>query len=321
MKPFLSIITPVYNVESYLDRCVKSILFQPYHDIELILINDGSSDGSSIICDRWAQEDARVIVIHKDNGGVSSARNAGLEIVKGDYITFVDPDDFIAPETYVSNMNYLMEHNDIDIIQYPYCHYIDSEIRDYHKPSAQIFRDERTIFASWWSGTPLEYVVWNKIYKRYIWNGVRFAIGRTSEDTCLVADFVKRARTVCISECGLYYYQRSRKDSYTYIYDYKKHLDLFVAHANIFKCFDMFPDMVSEKVTAYTRLFRRLITAKQAEPSADIHDCIVIVNQYFPTWREIFSSHNTDKLWLSVAKILGPDLFVKMFICYLKIIH
>ena len=318
MNPSLSIITPVYNVESYLNRCVQSILLQPYRDIELILIDDGSTDGSSFICDKWAQEDARVIVIHKENGGVSSARNAGLEIAKGDYITFVDSDDFIAPETYSANIDYLMAHDDIDIIQYPYCNFADGEVGDFHKPSAQFLRDGRTIFASWWSGTPLEYVIWNKIYKRYIWNGVRFAIGRTSEDTCLVADFVKRARTVYISEWGLYYYQRSRKDSYTYVYDYKKHLDLFIAHAAIFECFDMFPDMVSEKVMAFTRLFRRLITAKQTEPSADIHEYIGMVQQYFPTWSGILCSHNTDKLWLSIAKILGVNLFAKFFVCYLK---
>ena len=321
MIPLLSIITPVYNVEAYLDRCVQSILSQSYNNIELILVDDGSTDGSSLLCDKWKDKDERVIVIHKKNGGVSSARNAGLEIVKGDYITFVDPDDFIAPETYSANMDFCLAHNDIDIIQFPYCNYVEGEIRDYHKPSAQILKDGRTIFANWWSGTPLEYVIWNKIYKRYIWDGVRFAIGRTSEDTCLVADFVKRASTVCISECGLYYYQRSRKESYTYVYDFKKHLDLFIAHAAIFKCFDMFPDMVSEKVLAFTRLFRRLITAKQTEFSADIHDCIVIVTQYFPTWREIYRSHNTDKLWLSVAKLLGVDLFVKIFVCYLKIMR
>ena len=94
MNPLLSIITPVYNVESYLDRCIQSILTQSYYHIELILVDDGSSDRSSIICDEWSVKDNRVRVIHKANGGVSSARNAGLEIAHGDYLTFVDPDDF-----------------------------------------------------------------------------------------------------------------------------------------------------------------------------------------------------------------------------------
>ena len=104
----LSIITPVYNVEAYLDRCVQSVLSQSYRNIEMVLIDDGSTDGSGALCDKWAQEDSRVVVIHKENGGVSSARNAGLVRSKGDFLTFVDPDDFISPETYTFIMTFLL---------------------------------------------------------------------------------------------------------------------------------------------------------------------------------------------------------------------
>ena len=132
----LSIITPVYNVEAYLDRCVQSVLSQSYRNIEMVLIDDGSTDGSGALCDKWAQEDSRVVVIHKENGGVSSARNAGLVRSKGDFLTFVDPDDFISPETYTVNMTYLLKHQDVDILQYPYCNYFnEDDIRDYHKPA------------------------------------------------------------------------------------------------------------------------------------------------------------------------------------------
>ena len=96
MKALLSIISPVYNVESYLDRCIQSILTQSYYDIELILIDDGSTDGSSVLCDKWVVNDSRVKVIHKENGGVASARNKGLQIAKGEYVTFVDSDDLIV---------------------------------------------------------------------------------------------------------------------------------------------------------------------------------------------------------------------------------
>ena len=321
-KSLLSIITPVYNVETYLDRCVQSILSQSYSNIELILIDDGSTDASPLLCDKWKEKDDRVVVIHKENGGVSSARNAGLEIFKGDYLTFVDPDDFIAPDTYGINMDYLQHHTEVDILQYPYCNYYrEEEKEEYHRPSSTLFQDTEQIFKNWWSGTPLEYVIWNKIYKRNIWSDVRFAIGRTSEDTCLVPEFVKRAEIVYISESGLYYYQRSRKDSYTYKYDFKKHMDLFYAHTLIYKCFELFPNMSSEKVLAFTRFYRRLITAKQTAPTIDISDYLIIVKEYFPTWREILCSHNTDKLWLSVAKVLGANLFVGIFLSYLKIKH
>jgi hypothetical protein len=130
--------------------------------------------------------------------------------------------------------------------------------------------------------------------------------------------FVNRAKTFFISEQGLYYYQRARANSYTFNYSFDKHIDLFYAHAAIYECFVQFPDMVTEKVMAFTRLYRRLITAKQAEPSADISMQLEIINQKFPTWMEIFKSNNTDKIWLVVSKILGANLFVFLFLKYLK---
>lgn len=320
MNVLLSIIIPVYNVEAYLDRCLESILFQSYRDIEVILIDDGSTDESSSLCDKWAQEDFRVIVIHKENGGVSSARNAGLEVAKGEFLTFVDPDDFIAPDTYASNMAYLLEHHDVDILQYPYCNYFDADdIRDYHKPSSALLIGSEQIFRNWWSGTPLEFTACNKIYRRELWNNVRFNVGHVSEDTFLVSLFAIKARGVFISDKGLYYYQRNRMNSYTYgEYTFDKNMDLFNAHAAIYECFKQFPDMVTEKVLAFTRLYRRLITAKQTEPSENINAQLELINQIFPSWSEIFKSRNTEKLWLSSAKILGSNIFVKAFLRYLK---
>ena len=96
----ISIIVPVYNVEQYLDDCLVSILNQTYKNLEIILIDDGSTDNSGKICDEYAKKDSRIIVFHKENGGVSSARNAGLRIAKGIYIGFVDPDDWIAEDMY-----------------------------------------------------------------------------------------------------------------------------------------------------------------------------------------------------------------------------
>lgn len=319
MNSLLSIITPVYNVEAYLDRCVQSILSQSYSNIELILIDDGSTDSSTIKCEEWATKDSRVKIVHKENGGVSSARNIGLEMARGDYLTFVDPDDFLAPDTYLYNMDYLLSHLDVDILQYPYCNYVsENEACDYHRPKEALLYGKEQVFRSWWSGTPIEYVIWNKIYKRTLWTDIRFNVGHISEDTCLVPLFVNRAKTFFISEQGLYYYQRARANSYTFNYSFDKHIDLFYAHAAIYECFVQFPDMVTEKVMAFTRLYRRLITAKQAEPSADISMQLEIINQKFPTWMEIFKSNNTDKIWLVVSKILGANLFVFLFLKYLK---
>jgi len=322
IDPLLSIISPVFNVKSFLDRCIQSVLTQSYKNIELILIDDGSNDGSSSLCDQWAEKDSRIIVIHKENGGVSSARNAGLEIFKGDYLTFIDPDDFIKAGTYGLNMSYLKEHQDVDILQYPYCHYInDDNISNYHKTSSILLTGAEQIFKNWWSGSPLEYVIWNKIYKRQLWSDVRFNIGHISEDTCLVPRFVNKAKSVYISEQGMYYYQRERMDSYTFQYSFDKHMDLFYAHAAIYECFKLFPAMKTEKVLAFTRLFRRLITALQTEPSADIKTSKELIKKNFPSWVEIMLSHRTEKVWLIAAKILGPKTFIKLFLRYLKSSH
>lgn len=96
----ISIIVPVYNVEKYLERCIESIVNQTYKDIEIILVDDGSPDNCSVICDRYAEKDNRIKVIHKQNGGLINARKSGLEIAQGDYIGFVDSDDWIEPEMY-----------------------------------------------------------------------------------------------------------------------------------------------------------------------------------------------------------------------------
>lgn len=99
-QPKISVIVPVYKVENFLDRCVESIVGQTYENLEIILVDDGSPDNCPSMCDKWAEKDRRIKVIHKENGGVSSARNAALDIVSGDYIGFVDSDDWIDPGMY-----------------------------------------------------------------------------------------------------------------------------------------------------------------------------------------------------------------------------
>ena len=100
-KPLVSVVVPVYNVEPYLHRCVDSILTQTYQNLEVILVDDGSPDNCSIICDEYAKLDPRIHVIHKENGGVSSARNAALDAARGDYVTFVDSDDYLLSDIYI----------------------------------------------------------------------------------------------------------------------------------------------------------------------------------------------------------------------------
>ena len=162
-NPELSIIIPVYNVESYINRCLQSILNQSYSDFGLVIVDDGSTDGSAALLDQYASQDERILVVHQQNMGVSAARNTALKLFKGNYLTFVDPDDFISSETIILNMDYLHSNSDIDILQYPYCHYIDDEHdKKIICPHSQLLEGKQNIFSAWWSGVPLEYTMCNK---------------------------------------------------------------------------------------------------------------------------------------------------------------
>src|SRR5574344_1786855 len=315
----LSIIIPVYNVKSYLDRCIQSILNQSYQNFEMILVDDGSTDGSDVILDTYVNEDSRIKVIHQENAGVSAARNVALSCCIGNYITFVDPDDFLSMETFEVNLKYLKVHSNVDILQYPYCNYVD----DIHPIDVVLHKTAtysgcEEIFKAWWSGTPIEYTLCDKIFRREMWHNVTFNVGHVSEDTGLAATFCLRARQVYISEKGMYYYQRGRSEAYTYHYLYDKHIDLFNAHYTIFQLFRHYPEMTTEKVLAFTRIFRRLIQAKQECRQADVRIQQQQLIHIFPSLREISRSENTEKIWLYAAKILGIKCFIRLFFLYLK---
>lgn len=127
MNLLLSIIVPVYNVEKYLERCLDSILVQPFRNFELILVNDGSTDNSLSICKRYEATNNRIVIVDKPNGGLSSARNAGLKVAKGNYVSFIDSDDFISSDFYEANMEFLEQNPDIDMMILPYCKYSDTD--------------------------------------------------------------------------------------------------------------------------------------------------------------------------------------------------
>jgi raffinose-raffinose alpha-galactotransferase len=115
MKPLVSVIIPVFNVEQYIERCVESVINQEYKNIEIILVDDGSTDQSGMLCDELATKDERIHVIHKKNGGLSSARNSGLEHASGEWVTFIDSDDWVT-EDYVSGMYNTAEMSKADVV-------------------------------------------------------------------------------------------------------------------------------------------------------------------------------------------------------------
>jgi glycosyltransferase involved in cell wall biosynthesis len=201
----LSIIIPVYRVETTLNRCVESVLNQNLDDFEVILVDDGSPDNCPQMCDAWAEKDSRIQVIHKSNGGLSDARNAGIEKAQGSYITFVDSDDYIAPDTYQPLFAILAYKADVDIIEYPvFEHYGSKKQHLLAFPSDKEYTD---MDEYWYRAQAYKHTyACNKIYRRELFNDVRFPVGMAFEDANTLPLLLKNAKRVMTANTGLYYY-------------------------------------------------------------------------------------------------------------------
>lgn len=213
-EPLISIIVPVYKVETYLERCVTSILNQTYSNFELILIDDGSPDNCPKICDQFAEKDTRIKVIHKANGGLSDARNAGLDLAKGEYIGFVDSDDFISQNMYEKLMTSILETNaDMAVCNFVYVDDKGSFIED--KNISMPVKDEELDIEAYtkrMTGEKGWYYVtaWNKLYNKALFNEMRFPKDKQHEDEFLIHHLIYQCKCiVCIKEALYYYVQRS----------------------------------------------------------------------------------------------------------------
>ncbi|MCL2024064.1 MAG: glycosyltransferase [Oscillospiraceae bacterium] len=211
MEGLISVIVPVYNVESYLGKCLDSIVEQSYQNLQIILVDDGATDSSGQICDEYAARDGRIQVIHKPNGGLSSARNAGLDSARGQFIAFVDSDDFIARDMYEQLHRAAVENN-ADIAVCAYYHYNEKQgsIREIpHKLDAPFNKslDEDS------AALTLAPYAWNKLYRRESFPNFYFPESLVYEDIATVYPLMSRAKKITIVDKPLYYYLISRENS------------------------------------------------------------------------------------------------------------
>jgi len=217
-KPLISVIIPVYKVEQYLADCVDSVIAQSYKKLEIILVNDGSPDDCGWICDQYASQDPRVQVIHKANGGLSDARNAGLEKAKGEFIAFVDSDD-IVHERFIELLYAKMGGADM-----AFCDY--QAVVDAVEANAFENDMDDGVILRRFSGnkvlsnmdnlirkeSPIVTLAWNKLYKRRLWDTLRYPKGRIHEDEFVIHHLIFRCDRIHFLPAKLYYY-RQRGDS------------------------------------------------------------------------------------------------------------
>lgn len=190
----ISIIIPIYNVEQYLDECVKSVVNQTYKDLEIILLDDGSPDSCPQKCDKWAETDSRIKVVHKKNGGLSSARNAGLAVAQGEYFGFVDSDDYVDKSMYEDLMCVMKQNEQTMVVSSPIIRNTDGVFTPY-KVGTYEYKDGETMtfseYMQLFLSGKMDATVWNKLYKRDFIETL-FCEGRNNEDYLFMYYNVKR---------------------------------------------------------------------------------------------------------------------------------
>lgn len=202
--PKVSIVVPVYNVEPFLDQCIQSIVDQTLRDIEIILVDDGSTDRSGALCDEWAKKDARIRVLHKANGGLSDARNAGIEMARAPWIGFVDSDDYIAKEMY-ERLLYQVEANEAQVaVCGVYSVYANRVIVPDSKGTFVFSREEA--LRDLLGGQKMHIWVPVKLYSRELFDKVRFPVGKTYEDMFVIAEIFSQVNRAVADMTPLYYY-------------------------------------------------------------------------------------------------------------------
>ena len=317
MSDLISVIVPIYNVEFYLRRCVDSILKQTYKNLEIILVDDGSEDSCGTICDAYARNDKRIIVIHKKNGGLSDARNAGLEIIKGKYVTFVDSDDWIEA-TYVERLYKLLIENNADLSSCCFYH-IDENNCLYNSPATdgKIFIwNRKTALMNMLLGNKLQVSAWGKLFRSLFFTemGFRFPVGRLFEDIPVTYSILLKANKIIYGNFALYNYFDRPQSISNMVFTPKRmhsieHLEMILPEIS-----HQFPDLNEQCAVA---LFRSafsiyLIVDEKKENSIHKKKVVDIIKKHRNT---VIVSKYSTKNWRIKAMItyMGLPITKKVF--------
>ncbi len=318
----LSIIVPVYNVEKYLQRCLESIAVQMCDDFELILIDDGSTDRSGAMCDDFVREHPgwNVAVVHQPNGGLSAARNVGIDRARGEYITFVDSDDYMDARTLVDNMAYLLSHPEVDMLEYPI---------EVHAGSAEAhmltFSDETQstdIFIDWIRSQGYRHCyACNKIYAARVWNELRFPVGAYFEDVAIMPSVIRSCQCVHYSDRGCYRYVM-HSGSITTNYRYHKLRALFEGNHRLFAEIKDVPELQNESLLLWVYCLNQLIDmGRCADVDRDEHKLFVReVDRLHPPYMALLRAPHPmpTRFKLLPLPLLGIRTYCRLYIALTK---
>jgi len=221
----ITIIIPIYNSEKYLEECLNSIINQNYKELEIILINDGSTDKSKNIAESFVLRDNRVRLLNKENGGQASARNLGLDNATGDYIAFVDSDDTISFDVFSTNIVFFEKDQSLDVIQFPVFYNYGSPSEKLRQQNASLISDKDELLDKWIVKNKISWLVCDKLFKKNIFDELRFPTGMIYEDNFLIIEALMKINKIYISDSGVYYYYLRNDSTTNSKYSLKKDLD------------------------------------------------------------------------------------------------
>lgn len=322
VNPLISVIVPVYNVAEYLPECVDSIISQTYTNLEIILVDDGSTDDCPRICDAYASKDSRIRVIHKENGGLSDARNAGLDICTGEWIGFVDSDDFIAPNMYQQLYKAAVSQNaDIAVCQsvrYENGNFINSN-KDKKK---EVLHSKSEMINCMFCGGGQTISVCLKLYKADVFVDIRFPKGLTNEDAFIILDVLDKSSCMAIIPEALYFY-RIRSASITNAKKWNENIfDTVLAYKHNMAVLEKFyPENIDEGLCRLIWAYRYSI--RSAIKILDACEHIEEIQKYKDEFSGLFFS-SLDNKFLSVKGKLDGMLVallpIRLLMLYVKIV-
>lgn len=309
----ISVIVPIYNVEPYLRRCIDSIINQTYENLEIILVDDGSPDNCGQICDDYAKKDTRIKVIHKKNGGLSDARNAGMKIATGDYIGFVDSDDWIHENMY-EILLYKMIENNTDISE---CNvkkvflYKEVDIKKYIDINQQekiTLLSKNDAMDNLVSEEVVKQTVWNKLYKRQVIEDIFFEKGKLHEDEYWTYKVINKINKVVYIDIDLYYYFQREGSIMSQKYSLKR-LDALEGRYRRYQLImNNYPDITTKaKINIFYTCIHNLQQALLTNEKKLYIETFNIVNKYMLNiefnMKDMKHMRFKDTIWILISKI------------------
>lgn len=324
MSDLISVIIPVYNVENYLEKCVKSVIGQTYKNLEIILVDDGSKDNSGSMCDELAKLDNRIKVIHKANGGLSDARNHGLQIAKGDYIGFVDSDDYIADDMFETMHKIITENNaDISIVSF-YEIYKDKVIGVRDSGNLEIM-NKLEAMKELLIDRKIQSYAWNKLFKKELFSDLQFPTGKNFEDIATTLLLFEKSEKVVLLEEPKYYYLR-RDNSIIGVKNTKTYTDyLEVIYDKYIYLKDKYPEIEIYNVFNYVINMIWVYTIIATFDLDDVYKEFVkqydlfekLINEYEDEMLEMLETYNKAVLYMMLLnKDLSKETVKQFYITY-----